>query len=414
MGILYALLGAVFGTEEVIAAQAAAGDAWYQGVAQIAAEAVKVYGGQAVLHLPDDVFAGVTAAGQATDADWDRSVEKNIDEFRVHVVASRSDALAALRDIGLQGEGLPGVDGATGVAGETSHFKRFYDLFVSAFGPNGSPPTVKPVPTGARIRLDPDGVGDDVISHPTTLRWARLADLRYGVMLGALERYLAAPEGDRAFLRGWCFAEMFALRRLSEALHFRPRTAGPAPVVGGPPFTPPPWLTTGAGWADLVAAFDESRLLETALLAEPDTSSSDRRLLVLMRASDERKQLEAAARQNGATVRSRADDFRDILDWAAGAGNPGHSGKSAALGQGQQSRWWNLQRAELLDVMVFGANVVKPQDDGEPPEVITELSGADGDPAAMPANRPKLAPDSEEFKRVTGWVIDGCPEAPVQ
>jgi len=58
----------------------------------------------------DTAGAGLTAAGQASDADWDRSVEKqDLDEFRVHMVTSRTDALDALRDIGLQGEGPSAV-----------------------------------------------------------------------------------------------------------------------------------------------------------------------------------------------------------------------------------------------------------------------------------------------------------------
>jgi hypothetical protein len=138
VGTLYALLGAVFGTEEVLHEHAVEGDAWYVAVDQMAAEAAKFYGGRDALHLPDGVFGGLTAAGQASDADWDRSVEKeDLDEFRVHLVTSRSDALDALRDIGLQGEG------PSAVPSETAHFKRFYDLFVRFFGPNPSPPAVK-------------------------------------------------------------------------------------------------------------------------------------------------------------------------------------------------------------------------------------------------------------------------------
>lgn len=175
VGTLYALLGAVFGSQQLLLELAATGDPWYVAVNQLAAEAAGFYGGRDSLHLSDSAFQATSTSDQASDQDWDRSVERDIDEFRVHVVANRREALEALRDIGLQGEG-PSV-----VATETAHFRRFYDLFLRFFGPDGMgtnpPPGVKSVPAGSRIVLDEGGSGDNVISHPTTMRWARLADL---------------------------------------------------------------------------------------------------------------------------------------------------------------------------------------------------------------------------------------------
>jgi hypothetical protein len=403
VGTLYALLGAVFGSPQLLLELAATGDPWYVTVHQLAAEAAPFYGGRDALHLPDSAFDPASASNQASDRDWDRSREHSIDEFRVHVITSRRAALDALRDIGLQGEG------PSPVVAEAAHFRRFYDLFIRFFGADGSgtgpPPQVMDVPAGSRIVLDASGSGENVISHPTTLRWARLADLRYAVLLGALERYLLAPAEDRAFLRGWCFAEMFALGKLADLLRRMPRGADGAPHVAALPFSLPAWLDTGAQWSDLVSAFDESMTIAGGLRDGVAAGSDHHRLLVLLLASDARKLREATARTSGASRRTRADDVRDVLDWAAGAGDPSHSGDSPALATGRQGRFWNLQRDDLVEVAVFGQNVTTPPEPGTDAPIVDMLRNR-----SMPMGRPKLAEDGEEFQVVERWVADGCPE----
>ena len=409
VGTVYALLGVVFGTPQLLLELAAAGDPWYVLVNQLAAEAATFYtGGREALHLPDSAFDPVSVPGQASDPDWDRSRVNLIDgsrmdEFQVHVVASRRDALEALRFIGLQGEG------PSPVAGEAAHFRRFYNLFIRFFGANGlgtdRPPGVQDVPAGNRIILDPNGSGESAISHPTTVRWARLADLRYAVLLGALERYLVAPVDDRAFLRGWCFAEMFALRKLAGFLIQLPRGVSAPSQVAALPFTVPAWLATGGGWPDLAAAFDESMKIARGLQTEVDVGTDQHRLLVLLLASDERKLREATARAAGTSVRTRTDVVRDVLDWAAGVGDPGHFGDSPALPKGEQSRFWNQQHDGFVKVAISGQKITKPPAPGQDAPMIDMLRRK-----LMPKDRPPLAPESDEFRLVEQWVADGCPD----
>jgi Ferritin-like len=402
VGTVYALLGVVFGTPQLLLELAATGDPWYVVVNQLAAEAAVFFGGREALHLPDSAFDPASLPGQGSDQDWDRSRVNSIDEFRVHVVASRRDALEALRDIGLQGEG------PSPVAGETAHFRRFYNLFIRFFGADGlgtdRPPGVREVPAGSRIVLDPNGSGESVISHPTTMRWARLADLRYAILLGALERYLLAPVDDRAFLRGWCFAEMFALSKLSGFLLQLPRSVSAPPQVAALPFTVPTWLATGGQWPDLAAAFDESMTIARGLQTEVAAGTDQHRLLVLLLASDERKLQEATARAAGTSMRTRTDAVRDVLDWAAGAGDPGHFGDSPALPSGPQSRFWNQQHGGFVQVGIFGENITTPPGPGEDAPMIDMLRTR-----SMPKGRPPLAEESEEFRLVERWVADGCP-----
>jgi hypothetical protein len=403
VGTLYALLGVVFGTPQLLLELAATGDPWYVVVNQLAVEAATFYGGREALHLPDSAFDAASVSGQGSDPEWDRSRVGTIDEFRLHVVASRRDALEALRDIGLQGEG-PSL-----VVGETAHFRRFYNLFIRFFGADGlgtdRPPQVMDVPAGNRIVLSPNGSGESVISHPTTMRWARLADLRYAVLLGALERYLLAPVDDRAFLRGWCFAEMSALSKLAEFLRRMPRGVSVSPQVAALPFTVPAWLATGGQWSDLAGAFDESMTIARGLQTEVAAGTDQHRLLILLLASDERKLREATARATGTSTRTRTDAVRDVLDWAAGAGDPGHFGDSPALPSGPQSRFWNQQHAGFVQVAIFGENITTPPATGEDAPMIFMLRSQ-----SMPAGRPPLAEESEEFRLVERWVADGCPD----
>lgn len=397
VGMLYALLAAVFGSEELLRELAADGDAWYMMVNDFAVEAAQRYGGRDKLHLPDGAFQPGSASAQASDPEWDRSVEGDLDEFRVFVVADRRQALDALRDIGLQGEG------PSPVAMETSHFRRFYELFVTFFGRDGmgtNPPSgVQNVPAGPRIVLDPGGSGGNVISHPTTIRWARLADLRYAILLGSLERYLRAPTDDRAFLRGWCFADMFALKKLAEFLAAMPRGNGDASEVAAVPFTLPGWLETGPQWSDLAEAFGASIAIAESLRDEVGVPADRQRLLVLLLASDERKRAEATARTQGRTQRTRTDAVRDVLDWAAGAGDPRGA-------HGRHSRFWNLQHAELIEVTTSGGeNITAPPSPGVDAPIVQKLRDQE-----MPQDRPKLAPESEEFKAVERWVADGRPD----
>ncbi len=405
VGTVYALLGVVFGTPQLLLELAANGDPWYVVVNQLAAEAALFYGGgPEALHLPDSAFDPASVPGQGSDPDWHRT--QAVDGFRVHVVASRRDALEALRFIGLQGEG------PSPVVGETAHFRRFYNLFTGFFGADGlgtdRPPQVKDVPAGSRIVLDPNGSGESVISHPTTVRWARLADLRYAVLLGALERYLLAPVDDRAFLRGWCFAEMFALSKLAGLLRQLPRSVSASPQVAALPFTVPAWLATGGQWRDLAAAFDESMTIARGLQTEVAPGTDQHQLLVLLLASDERKLGEATARVAGTSQCTRTDAVRDVLDWAAGVGDPGHNGNSPALPNGPQSRFWNQQHDGFVQVVMRGQNITTPPAAGGDALMIGMLRSK-----SMPRDRPPLAEASEEFRLVERWVADGRPDDPV-
>lgn len=407
VGTLYALLAAVFGNEQILLQQAATGDPWYVMVNALAAEAAAAYGGRDKLHLPDSAFQPASAPSQGSDADWDRSVVKaNLDEFRVHVVGGRASALEALKDIGLQGEG------PSTVATEVAHFMRFLNLFRQFYGADGTgtgaAPNAAPVPRATRILVDEQSVDPEAISHPDTARWARLADHRYAVLLGSLELYLRQPPLDRGFLLGWCFAEMFAIRKLSSFLTAKPRTSQTVPTVAALPFNLPLWAGRPVAWADLEGVFITATQEITAIQAAAGVTDAHRRLLGHLAASDLRKLAEVQARKAGGTVRRKSDRARDILDWAAGAADPYHDGDSPSFPEQDQGRFWNLPLNELKQTSVLGSNVVARPAPGVDAPLIRQLRLG-----TMPRNRPPLATTGDEFLFLEDWVNNGCPDDPV-
>jgi hypothetical protein len=189
VGVLYGLLGLVFATQEQVQEGATGGDSWDAMVSHLAM-AVDEQGSPDAWHLPDSAFVAMTSEQQAEPSDW------QVGGLRVHRVADRAAARAAIRDIGEQGEGPTG-------SGEQSHFERFRRIYrgqagVPAF-PGGQWIPTRNVSTDPRVT--------DFVDQRTQ-RWAELADLRYGLLLSLVEHYLLASGDDRKLLTAWIFAEM--------------------------------------------------------------------------------------------------------------------------------------------------------------------------------------------------------------
>ena len=315
---------------------------------------------------------------------------KTRDEFRVHTATGREEALEALRDIGLQGEG------PSSIALETSHFKQFYDLFIKFFGADGMgtnpPPQVANVPSAAVIAVDEHSADPNAISHPVTVAWAKLANLRYAMLLGSLEMYLRTPSSERQLLRGWAFAEMYGIRKMAEWLPKMPRTAVATPTVAAMPFSMPDWAGEAVNWDGLVKILESSAALIAALRPKFPVADPHGRVLYHLQTSDERKLAEAKARVTGASVRTKADRARETLDWAAGVGDPGHDGSSPSVPDAGQGRFWNLPLAEFKETEVFGSKVVEIPAAGGDAVLIEMLRKK-----RMPKDRSPLTEDSPEF-----------------
>jgi hypothetical protein len=194
VGVLYGLLGVVFATKEQVEEGAASDDSWHATVSQLAELAHQHAPPAESWHLPESAFQVGFPEQQAVPSDW------QVGGVRVHAVTDRETARVAIRDIGEQGEGPT-------VGGEQSHFERFRRLYRGDGAPLAFPagePAGEWVPT-RRVSKDPR-VGD--IADQRTRRWAELADLRYGLLLGLVEHYLLTTGDDRKLLTAWIFAEM--------------------------------------------------------------------------------------------------------------------------------------------------------------------------------------------------------------
>ena len=427
VGLLYALLGVFFGTKELLQQKAETGDAWYQAINELAERAEARYGGRDQIHSPDD-FPFVNSPRQGTKDVWDRSEIKPFEEFRISQIRDRETALEALRDIGLQGEG-PSTEPV-----EESHFMRFLGLFKRLFGPDGSgssPVDTFRIPAAAKIPVDRQSTDPNAISHPDTVLWAQLADLRYALLLGFLEQYLLSEPIDREFLAAWCFSEMFHLKKLGQYLPNRDRSTSDSDAKAAPPFSMPAQFPSDQQLSDAAvgdtmegnrrkrwpslhaerlqsAANVIGRILNPTHHPVLPVSEEQQQFLEYMLEGDRRKLDEARARQNAQTRRTRFDRVREILELAAGTGNPRHVDSDSSVSRG---RFWNLPLGTLKQIRIYGQKLLETT--GDHPSSRSALAQALKEGFLFGQMPQKRSPVSDEsIALIEKWIDDGCPDEP--
>jgi rubrerythrin len=131
-------------------------------------------------HIPDKALKGLADPRQATASEFGRQPvdpsHPTADPIYVIEIRARDHALFALALIAAQGEGYS--------TGANSHFARFlkgYDDFAGSF-----PAGVWPVPVNpntAPKKLSKPEAEAGRITHPKAVRWARLFDVRYQLLL---------------------------------------------------------------------------------------------------------------------------------------------------------------------------------------------------------------------------------------
>jgi len=131
-------------------------------------------------HVVDKDLKGLGDERQVTAAEFGRTPvtpsDPGADQVYVIKIDARDDALFAIAQIARQGEGYQ--------AGQDSHFNRFvkaYDDFANSF-----PTGIRAVPvnpnTLTKKQTKPE-IEASRITHPKTLLWAKLFDVRYQVLL---------------------------------------------------------------------------------------------------------------------------------------------------------------------------------------------------------------------------------------
>jgi hypothetical protein len=227
--------------------------------------------------IPESALHPETYLSQASWDEWGRGykpdprpldpegnlvkVSREVDraaQFDSHVlvfqVATRTDALAAIEAISLQGEGTEVPDNDKPGGGEWSHFRRFIKIYREfKKTSDGSWSPAAPAATNPHTNPQlPDR--DNYISNEQTRNWAILFNVRYRMLLTYLmHTYQLAPStrpdvpNVRAMVMHRVFGEMYQLKTLSEKLFqmpLRDKDAKPGIPAGqrrtaGPPFEMP-------------------------------------------------------------------------------------------------------------------------------------------------------------------------------
>lgn len=218
--------------------------------------------------VPDETFAESSEALQASWDEWGRGFRRGAPgrqgtggqdprdehELVITTVTDRASALAALREVGEQGEGFdaPGEE-------DESHFQRFLKMYdeIAALDTDvweGLVHDLAPNPTthlngeDVATKAERTPTSTSAISNPEARLWAHLFNVRYRKLLvslshafelSAAQSDLGAP-GPRGTLVNRSFSEMYNLRSIAGVLVQLPLDhADPGGERAGPPFQMP-------------------------------------------------------------------------------------------------------------------------------------------------------------------------------
>jgi len=218
--------------------------------------------------VPDEFFRPETVGQQASWSEWGRGYahgargsslqgdRPRTPDLIIRTVASREEAVAALKEIAVQGEAT------TIEMQQLSHFKRFLDIYVEwqeiagrsrRFDP-ARPVVTNPIVEDAIVpddtpKLSMKVADRNIITAPVTFYWAHLLNVRYRILLSGLQHALhlsgSLDDTQQPTARGdvitMVFSEMYQIRSIAAVLvqlPVRPETP-PEKMAAGPPFQMP-------------------------------------------------------------------------------------------------------------------------------------------------------------------------------
>ncbi len=234
-------------------------------VGRLYEELIAVVGNPAL--VPDSTFDAASSAFQASWDEWGRGYRRGergrqladdpdapaVPELVIVTVDSRATAIAALEQVGEQGEGfgMPQDE-------DESHFERFLTIHeeLEALSDDERQALVRDVATNPTTDLSGPDVGADPadtettspIANPAARLWAHLFNVRYRKLLVSLAHAFELAEdrtdpnspGPRGSLIHRAFTEMYNLRSLAGLLVALPLDhAEPDGPRAGPPFQMP-------------------------------------------------------------------------------------------------------------------------------------------------------------------------------
>jgi YD repeat-containing protein len=239
----------------------------------------------------DDLHPETAPDRQAQAFDW-----FGFGRLIVRTAASRTEAVAALRAIGEQGEGPDN----TPPGAPLSHFDEFlaiYREFPETTGGALDWTPTRSIPTDPTTAVDVQAnpaVERNRITDPRTRLWAQLFDVRYRMLLAEITHalHLTGPLTDdagnstpRGHLRDWAFQQMrgeglSGLRGIARLLTTRPAKQTPAPgdpANAAAPFQVPYTLVLPddehSRWRLHLALLETSADLMTRLTTAGETDS---------------------------------------------------------------------------------------------------------------------------------------------
>jgi hypothetical protein len=265
--------------------------------------------------LPTSVFHPETYPSQASWDEWGRAYgkgargssiakTKTTPDVLIMRMASRTDAVAALKAVAEQGE-APGTESASDP--EKSHFRRFLDIY-RKFPKDNSWDPARPIPDNPSAPGTPAGAHQTPITSYEGGLWANIFNLRYRMLLSYLahtyQQSATQPGDDGGARRGLIinrmFGEMYNLRSVATVLVHLPLADGSKQCCG-PTFQMPYTLQlpqTDAGYwtlhLDLIAA-TASLLAEARAAGNSERSEYARTLQDLDASARKEMELYAAA-----------------------------------------------------------------------------------------------------------------------
>jgi hypothetical protein len=349
-------------------------------------------------------------------------------------IANRANALLAVAELAEQGEGLDDS------LERPSHYQRLLAIYRELPEAGEWEPTY-PVP------VDPDtgpsaGVIDEPehgrITHPRSLKWAKLFNLRYRLLLAYLAHFLTmdgrllddnADYTPRGLLNKWTFDEMRHLSEVAGKLVTLPRLEGEPEGPerperaerAGAPFELPYTLNLPDlerdRWRTHYDVIGTCISLEKSIEAAHPEDAGDELLQGLLMSDQEAQRL-ARAVMVGEPLAYPETNFGKVVRLLEG------SVRGFRIGA-HRNFWRGVTRDEFVAMSVFGQPLIALRPDGSfdaaNSNLIKALRGEppfdappDGehDPARyprMPAEHPPMPAQGIEY--IYRWIEAGCPES---
>jgi hypothetical protein len=383
--------------------------------------------------LAGDDFVTGAASRQAHYAAWGGQAGVLVPD-----IVDRTGALFALAEIAEQGEGLE--DSVT----HLSHYQRLLSIYVDFPEPGDWEPA-HPVPVNPTIGTADDdtdtelvkGAEESLITHPRSVKWATLFNLRYRLLLAYVSHFLQtdgplrgenADRTPKGLLNRWAFDEMRHMSLLASKLATLPRTqSAPGepdmPDRAGAPFDLPYTLNLPDReedrWRTHIDVMGASIGLVHSIMEDHPEDADDPLLQEIMQ-SDSDAQSVARAAMSGEPLPGAEKDFRKIVHLL----DEGVRGFRIGV---HHNFWRGCTRDQFVTMSIFGNPLIATGPDGrldaagsnlikalrgEPPfDVPEESEDENQDPShypRMPAEHPPLPPEAINY--IYRWIEAGCPD----